>query len=193
MTKERTLAERIIAVAEKLGAIGKDKKNAHFGYNYASAEKFIEAVREPMLEEGLILIPNFAADWADTAKGHTARLQARYTITDGKEEISASVCGEGVDNGDKSIYKAMTGAHKYMLRLLFNLPMVDDPEAGLGLLGHEDIVGHSHLRKEIELLINYIYAGHPGLLRRFPGHLPAVEGDGPGFGPVDPGDDLDQG
>lgn len=38
--------------------------------------------------------------------------------------------GQGVDSGDKGIYKAITGANKYFIYKLLNLPTGDDPESG---------------------------------------------------------------
>ena len=53
-----------------------------------------------------------------------------YTFTDenSPEEITARVAGEGLDVGDKSSYKAMTGALKYALLQSFLLATGDDPE-----------------------------------------------------------------
>lgn len=36
--------------------------------------------------------------------------------------------GEGMDTGDKAIYKAITGAQKYVLMKTFLIPTGDDPE-----------------------------------------------------------------
>jgi len=133
-----SLASKLVAVGMELGAIHKDKTNDFHRYNYVSAEKFIEIVREPLMKEGIAIIPNFSATWKDQpspkgAPGVACHLTAGYTITDGEESIVASVVGEGWDSsGDKSCYKAMTGAHKYLLRILFNLPMTDDPENDAG-------------------------------------------------------------
>jgi len=135
-----TLAEKLVAVAKELDAIAKDKEHPH--YKYVSAEAFIKAVRGPLMAQGIIIIPSdFKAEWLPQQSpsgkpGVAAHLHAGYTITDGKESIQASVVGEGWDgSGDKASYKAMTGAHKYLLRILFNIPMVDDPEASGGGYG----------------------------------------------------------
>lgn len=128
-----TLAEKLVAVAKELDAISKDKQHPH--YKYVSAEAFIKAARVPLMAQGVAIIPSdFKCEWIPQQSpngkpGVAAHLHAGYTITDGKETIQASCIGEGWDGtGDKASYKAMTGCHKYLLRILFNIPMVDDPE-----------------------------------------------------------------
>ena len=140
MSRELTLAEKLVEVAKELDAISKDKQHPH--YKYVSAEAFITAVRVPLMSQGIIIVPStFRAEWLpqDSPNGKpgvAAHLHAGYTITDGEESIEASVVGEGWDGGgDKAVYKAMTGAHKYLLRILFNIPMKDDPEGSGGGYG----------------------------------------------------------
>ncbi len=50
-----------------------------------------------------------------------------YDIATG-EYIEGSMEGDGADSGDKGVYKAITGAIKYIMTSTFLIPTNDDPE-----------------------------------------------------------------
>ncbi len=70
---------------------------------------------------------------------------------------------------------------------------VDPPEGPGRLLAEEQVFVHPELGDEVELLVDRADPGVLGLARRPDVYLPALEEDHPPVGPVDPGQDLDQG
>ncbi|NLL64171.1 MAG: single-stranded DNA-binding protein, partial [Ruminococcaceae bacterium] len=68
-----------------------------------------------------------------TTKGGTSRIMnisVTYHVIDADsgEFLEVQTLGEGMDNGDKTAYKAMTGAFKYAQRQAFMIPTGDDPD-----------------------------------------------------------------
>ena len=57
-------------------------------------------------------------------------VNVRYGFIDSEsgQELSGSAVGQGTDKGDKGVYKAITGAIKYIYMKSFNIPTGDDPE-----------------------------------------------------------------
>jgi ERF superfamily len=64
------------------------------------------------------------------ASKNLTTVDMKFTIEDGEsgETRTISMGGQGIDPGDKGIYKAETGANKYALLKLFQIPTGDDPE-----------------------------------------------------------------
>lgn len=52
----------------------------------------------------------------------------RFVDAESGEYVSGFAAGQGADNGDKGVYKAITGAIKYIYMKTFNIPTGDDPE-----------------------------------------------------------------
>ena len=123
------------AVMSKVGYIQKQGENTFHGYKYASEADLLEKLRPAMIEEGLLLIPSIESVTSIDEYGNTNVLVA-YTLVhkDGDvwpHPIRAAGCGgdrnkNGV--GDKGLYKALTGANKYLLFKLFQIEPGNDPE-----------------------------------------------------------------
>jgi hypothetical protein len=129
------LVEKLCAVMAQVERVPKNGHNAFFGYDYAIEADITEAVRSALARYGVMLIPSVAkAEWRDvqTKNGGAERLVTltiHFTATDGTSKIEFDILGEGQDKSDKATYKAMTGANKYALLKLFQIPTGDDPEA----------------------------------------------------------------
>ena len=52
----------------------------------------------------------------------------KFVDIESGESIGDFACGQGADKGDKGVYKAITGAIKYVYMKTFNIPTGDDPE-----------------------------------------------------------------
>ena len=112
-------------------AVPKGGRNAHHGYNYARLEDILGAVSPVLAKHDLSLISGTGnIQVLDGRKGNAvlANLSVRLLHTSG-EWIEVDSCGEGQDQTDKSVYKAITGARKYGIACLLNLTTSDDPEA----------------------------------------------------------------
>jgi len=124
-------------VTREATRIPKNGYNKAQDYHFLREADVIETMREIIGAAGLA----FAAEVADAQTAYTGKAQSggdkiivrawmTFTYVDvetGYERRFACV-GDGVDNADKGIYKAITGTTKYHLYKMFLLPTGDDPE-----------------------------------------------------------------
>jgi len=134
MTK--MIAQALSNVMAKVSYIQKTGHNKFHGYKYVSESDLLEKLRPAMTEEGLVLIPSYHSSHSDPASGNIDVIIA-YTLIHKSgevwpEKIMAIGCGnDRAKNGligDKGVYKAITGANKYLLFKLFQIETGDDPE-----------------------------------------------------------------
>lgn len=120
----------------KCGYVQKQGKNKFHDYKYAGEGHLLEVLRPAMLEAGLLLIPSGKSCSGIDDHGNTT-VQVEYTLAhkDGAVWPDRIVAfGSGNDRnskggvGDKGLYKALTGANKYLLFKLFQIETGDDPE-----------------------------------------------------------------
>lgn len=124
------VAEKIAKVMSQVEYLKKDGR-VEFGatkYNYLSEAKITHQIREKTLEVGLVILP--VACKIIELPNQCEAVEMSYAIIDTKsgESITVSIAGKGQDKGDKSMYKALTGAYKYMQRQVFAIPTGDDPD-----------------------------------------------------------------
>lgn len=133
----RNVLERINAVMGEIGSIEKTGTNEKQGYGYVELRE-VKARMQPLLvRHGLICIPTHEVLTAESAPTKSGGKMQIVTISSRMEvrafcpepsSITATVLGCGSDTGDKAIYKAMSGAEKYLFGQLFCLPFGDDAE-----------------------------------------------------------------
>jgi hypothetical protein len=130
------IATALHEVMSKVSYIQKTGKNAFHGYKYAGEADLLDKLRPAMLEAGLLLIPSISdVSPIDEHGVTTVRMEYMLMHKDGDvwpHKIGAA--GQGGDRnkngvGDKGLYKAITGANKYLLFKLFQIETGDDPEA----------------------------------------------------------------
>lgn len=132
-SKILTAMNKIMA---RVGYVQKQGENKFHGYKYAGEGNLLEVLRPAMVEEGLLLIPSHAEKSEIDQHGNVTVL-VEYTLAHKDGEVwpeKIRVYGSGNDRaksgavGDKGIYKAATGANKYLLFKLFQIETGDDPE-----------------------------------------------------------------
>lgn len=132
------VAKKILEVMKCVDYLQKDGK-VEYGrtkYSYLSEEKITTEIRKALCEVGLILYPTkmeIIGERETTTKSGTAailNILSTYRVQDAEsgEYIEVQALGEGMDSGDKTVYKAMTGAFKYAQRQTFMIPTGDDPD-----------------------------------------------------------------
>lgn len=137
--------QRIPEAIAKIGAIGKNKKNAQQGFNFRGIDDVYNAVN-PVLAECKLFMTSEVLDQQreerETKNGGRlvyTILTIRYTIyaEDGSSVTTVTV-GEGMDSGDKGSNKAMSIAYKYALFQLLCIPTEEtvDPDAEV----HPDVL-----------------------------------------------------
>jgi outer membrane protein OmpA-like peptidoglycan-associated protein len=120
-------------IAKVMGMIEYLKKDGRveFGgtkYNYLSEAKITQQIREKTLEVGLVIVPVSCKVMELPNQSEAVEMGYAIIDTESGEAINVNVAGKGQDKGDKSMYKAMTGAYKYMQRQTFAIPTGDDPD-----------------------------------------------------------------
>ena len=129
------LYKKILAVQKILEPLEKTGWNDFQKYSYNTAGDVLLPVQRACNEHGLIVV----ADCIDSKmEPGRASCTVRLTVADSETGESLSVTAPGYaedfsykdnrPNGDKAVYKAITGATKYAVRSFFCLPSEDDPE-----------------------------------------------------------------
>lgn len=123
------------AVMEACGYVQKNGHNKFHGYKYASEADLLDKLRPAMVKHGLLLLPSGQKISGPDEHGNV-NVEVSYTLAhkDGEawpEKLIAFGCGNDKNKngiGDKGLYKALTGANKYLLFKLFQIETGDDPE-----------------------------------------------------------------
>ena len=129
----------------KIGAIGKDSKNAQQGYKFRGIDAVYNALNPVMSELGLFICPEILDHRREERisekeyNGQKSQTVLKYSILTIKytlyapdgSNVSCVVVGEGMDSGDKASNKAMSVALKYACFQLFMIPTEEmvDPDA----------------------------------------------------------------
>ena len=131
------LLAKLSKIMEATGYLQKDKKNKFDGYMYLSEQKIKEHFSDLLVEHKVMFLPKetrvVRSEATTTNTGKPSRLtevESFYAFVDVETgyEINGMISGQGEDRSDKGIYKAMTGALKYVFINTFLVPAGDDPE-----------------------------------------------------------------
>lgn len=124
----KKLVEKLYDVMASIDEIQKDKKNEFHNYSYASEYAIKKAVHEQLVKERIL----FKLEINSVVKDRDSTLiEVSYTfvnVDDQSDGVVGQFFAEGKDSGDKGIYKAITGAIKYILTSTFLIPTGDDAE-----------------------------------------------------------------
>ena len=131
----KSLRAKLLEIAHGLGTVEKSKRNPHFGYNYVSEGQML-AILGPKLAEKNIQFSTSVL----TCEPHYGEakmgvfvmvtVECEFFDCDSNEVLKVRGAGMGWDSGDKGIYKAITGAVKYVLMKNFLVTDEQDPESG---------------------------------------------------------------
>lgn len=136
----QNIGEAFLAIMDEVGYVQKKgslKVNGKEQYKFAGERQLIEALRPALLKHKVICIPSEAKSRDSVVVSQDGKKTFRtvidytfvYTHVPSHTHIQVAVTGEGVDFGDKSAYKAATGALKYALRQPFLIETGDEPES----------------------------------------------------------------
>jgi hypothetical protein len=140
-TGRAAVASKLAQAVQKIGPVLKAGRNEHFQYNYAMEADVLQAVREALAEVRLVVVPRLIR--VEDREIRSARqdgsekvtvittcyFEFDFTDSESGQTLTVPWAGRGEDPSDKGIYKAMTGAEKYVLMKTFMIPTHDDPEA----------------------------------------------------------------
>jgi hypothetical protein len=145
--KPKDIDTAIDSVYKKIGYVhkGGNVDGGGMKYSFAKESDFIAALRPEMILAGIsqhaqemLVISNDRIETirrSNDGKEYSSYqfrvcVKAVYRFTHGESKTYRDVeaFGEGMDTGDKSFNKAMTGANKYALRQTFMVETGDDPD-----------------------------------------------------------------
>ena len=130
------LKARLCGIMGEVGYIQKRGMNTAQNYAYVMAADIAGAMAKLCSKWGVVFWPteeDLEWDTRETSKGtamFVCRAKMKYVLADidSGEQIIIPSTGEGMDTGDKAIYKARTAALKYALIQTFLIAAGDDPE-----------------------------------------------------------------
>lgn len=129
----KEILPKLSQIQQEVTSVHKSATNEHQHYTYATLGDYLDLLREKLAEHDLVLtttVLNHELHLHEGGKVTAGMMIAtRLTHVPSLEWVEIHCPGEGIDHGDKGTYKAITGARKYALALLFNLVTTDDPEA----------------------------------------------------------------
>lgn len=114
--------------------VGKSGRNEFDRYDYSSLHDYIKATDDALAKHGLIMIvskvtPEWSTSFSPKMPARVVvHIDASIVHCDSGQSIELEGWGEAFDKGDKALYKAITGARKYVIACGFNIYTGDDPE-----------------------------------------------------------------
>jgi hypothetical protein len=124
----RTVTERVHAVLAEMPPIGKDSRapDSMGAYQFRGIEAITAELQPLLARHGLVMVPSVldlrteVRTTGNSKNQYVATVLLRVTFTglDG-DELIAEMWGQGADQGDKSISKAVTSAFKSLLGVQF--------------------------------------------------------------------------
>ncbi len=136
------IATKLVAAMGEIDAVTKEGRNELQKYKYVRAADVANEVRKVLVKHKIAFTystgnhERWTVDRIDRQTGNVigqmnySNLEVHFTFTDADsgESITLNGIGCGQDTGEKAVYKAMTGALKYALRMNFIIPDESDPE-----------------------------------------------------------------
>lgn len=124
MSDQNGLFKKLATVMGKIDRIPKNGHNAHFNYDFATADDVMDVLRPLLAEQGVALL--ISAD-EPRREGTKTLLPVTFTLVDAdtgqREEMTWT--GEADDRQDKGINKAATAALKYFFLKVFMISTGD--------------------------------------------------------------------
>jgi hypothetical protein len=134
-TWRRPLAIKMARVMADVRHVPKNGRNSFHKYDYIMESDLVDRLRGKLSEQGVAVFPSIRDHQVTPSTDHKGKPQFLATVTlditfiDGEsgDQMTTTWVGQGVDQGDKSYYKAYTGAFKYALLKTF-LVTPGDPD-----------------------------------------------------------------
>ena len=138
------LYQRLSRVMSEAGTMHKGGLNDFSGYTYVKASDVAQKFQQLLLAHGVFVTANVeevTRKQVESAKGKSQMyvgVKVLYTfinIDNPVDRFVVQAVGDGMDTGDKGIYKALTGSQKYLFSLNFCMGSTDDAETESPELG----------------------------------------------------------
>jgi len=140
MSDKKSLIQKLADACDAVGGVEKKGKNEKQNYKYLKAADVAKAIRHELFSRGIVIMfdeKEFTQlrSIKTNSGGEMGEFMLRSEVTflDGESSEKLGpfgAYGVAMDTGDKAIWKAKTGALKYVLRGIGLIPdEKDDPEA----------------------------------------------------------------
>ena len=142
MATSKSIDDLLAEVGREVAYVTKGGKNEAQSYSYARAEDVLKKVNEALFSRGVsvssdaeLVYFNVTPYEKENQYGKRqmfrtdAAVHLRLTFHFGDEERTVEAVGSATDTADKAVFKANTGALKYVLANAFLISWGDDPEA----------------------------------------------------------------
>lgn len=127
-TKPRTIFAALSKAQRMLAAVGIPKADANKsqGWKFRGIDATLNALSPILAETGLICLPNVVRwDTDDKPKGTAHKVTIDWTFYDSEgDSVKFREMGESIDYGDKGFAKAQTASYKYMIFIVFCVPLI---------------------------------------------------------------------
>lgn len=125
-----TIHQAMSAVMGSIGAVGKDRRNEHFKYQFRGIDDVLNAVHHALVKHGVFYMPEVLdTEYGIAGKQRVATLRVKYRFYGpAGDSVEAITVAEGMDSGDKAPNKAMSAALKYALIQVFAIPTEDQAD-----------------------------------------------------------------
>lgn len=133
-TQPLTIEQKLLEIGKAVQNLSKDRTNEEDEFDFVSANKIFETFNELFEHYGLIIVPSVKDIRIDDILT-TVTMFYRIMDCTSAEVIELQSAGQG--EGVRGIFKAQTGAHKYLFKNLFRFSdREDDPDAGGETIKH---------------------------------------------------------
>lgn len=129
--KAMNVYQRMHGVMSEINNVTKNGYNDFQKYRFAKESDFVEAIKPLLTKYRLMILPDVVVMVHAPEKPALIDIKMTFTIVNidnPTDKVVASMGGQGADNGDKAIYKAISGTKKYFYAVTFAISTGDDPE-----------------------------------------------------------------
>lgn len=138
---ERKLLLKLSTILGEVGAIPKTGHNKFHNYFYHSEADVNSTFQKLFYTHKIMFSASMVSSEmreTTTRNGNTEfiyKANMRFTFFDAEtgESLTGCMSGEGQDNGDKALYKSISGTQKYILMKTFMITDHNDPEGDEGV------------------------------------------------------------
>ena len=134
--QQKNIIKKLHEIQKEVPYLQKGGRNITLRYSYLSESQIAELFKALFEKHGVVFLHSSEIQSIERKEGEHGKLQfltnikVLYQFVDVEtgEVVGGHAAGQGIDPGDKGIYKAITGAVKYIFMKTFLIPTGDDPE-----------------------------------------------------------------
>lgn len=128
-----SIYQKLAAVRSEVPYMAKGGRNSSQGYNFLQEAQVTEMFKELLEKHGIWLtvqseVTGVTLTPSQNQNLTTVRVDYAFVDIETGETLEGHAAGQGTDANDKGVYKAITGAVKYIFMKHFLIVTGDDPE-----------------------------------------------------------------